>query len=181
MAFNINSFKKNAIDQGGFRPTMFEVNIAYVGEPIKFLCNATNVPALTMGVIEVPYFGRKIKIPGDRTFAEWTTTIFIEENFQTRDAIEQWNAVLNDPLSNVRFAASEADYKMNADVILYNKQGSPIRTYTLYDMWPQDVGTIELDWNTTDTLATYQVTWAFDWMMPGKAGGPGGILQSIFQ
>jgi len=33
--------------------------------------------------------------------------------------------------------------------------------------WPTDVGVINLDWNTTDTIATYEVTWAFDYMNEG--------------
>jgi phage tail-like protein len=151
---------------GGFRPTLFEIQVAEQSG-IAFLCNATQVPAMTMGVIEVPYMGRKIKMAGDRTYAEWTTTLFVNEDFEVRNYLEKWQASINDPVTNIR-DANWTDYKKNATVRLYNKKGKVLREYTLQGCWPTDVGTIDLDWNTTDTLATYQVTWAFDIMAQGN-------------
>lgn len=163
MAFSVTDFKSQAISAGGFRPTLFEAEVTYAGNQMNFLCQATQVPAMTMGVIEVPYFGRKIKIAGDRTYAEWTTTLMVEEDFGLRDALEQWQMDINEGDSNVRDLVGEG-YKQTADIKMYSKAGSVLRQYTLEGCWPQEVGTIELDWNTTDTIATYQVTWAFDYM-----------------
>ena len=169
MAFSVTDFKTNAIAAGGFRPTLFEVQVNKngVGAPFSYLCQATQVPAMTMGVIEVPYFGRKIKVAGDRTFAEWTTTVMIEEFFTQRAAFEEWSRLINDGPSNVRSQFNE-EYKTDLQILLYGKDGGVIQTYTLVGCWPSDVGTIELDWNTTDTIGTYTVTWAFDYMNPGS-------------
>ena len=167
MAINIGRFKSEAMSNGGFRPTLFEIQVTDVNESIGFLCNATQVPALTMGVIEVPYMGRKIKVAGDRTYAEWTTTLFIEENFDVRDYLENWQSLINGPADNVRDSVWN-EYKKEATIKLYNKKGEVLREYVLQGCWPTDVGTIDLDWNTTDTLATYQVTWAFDIMTQGN-------------
>ena len=41
----------------------------------QFFIKAAQLPASTIGFIEVPYKGRKVKRPGDRTFAEWTLTV----------------------------------------------------------------------------------------------------------
>ena len=56
----------------------------------------------------------------------------------------------------------------DATIKLYGKTGSKLREYTLVGCWPSDVGTIELDWNTTDTIGTYTVTWSFDYFNPGS-------------
>jgi hypothetical protein len=120
-----------------------------------------------MGIIEVPYFGRKVKVAGDRTFAEWTTTAMIEESFSQRASFEEWSRLMNDGPTNERSQANE-DYKTDVDVLLYGKNGSVIRSYTLVGCWPSDVGTIELDWGTTDTIGTYTVSWSFDYMQPGS-------------
>lgn len=171
MAFNVAAFKAAGLPTGGYRPTLFEVRITGhgLGQPLSFMCQAAQVPAMTMGVIEVPYFGRKIKIAGDRTFSEWTTTVMTEESFITRNALEEWSNALNDGPTNIRTEFNEM-YKEEAQVYLYSKAGVPIRVYTLTGIWPSDVGAIELDWGTNDTVATYSVTWSFDYMVPGRLG-----------
>jgi phage tail-like protein len=163
MAFSVTNFKSDALQGGGYRPTLFEVQLTYGGTNFRYLCQSTSVPAMTMGVIEVPYFGRKIKMAGDRTYAEWTTTVMVEEGFGARDWLEQWSMDINQGDTNVRNIVGE-DYKQDIQILLYNKQGGVIREYDLIGCWPSDVGTIELDWNNTDQMATYQVTWAFDYM-----------------
>jgi hypothetical protein len=167
MAFSIDSFKNSAIPAGGYRPALFDVQVTRLGQEMNFLCQSSQVPAMTMGVIEVPYFGRKIKVAGDRTYAEWTTLCMIEENFSLRNELELWQEKINGAETNSREEVFEA-YKTDATVQLYGKgSGAPIRTYNLTGCWPSDVGTIELDWNTTDTIGTYTVTWSFDSMLPG--------------
>lgn len=165
MAFNLNTFKAFALENGGYRPSLFEVQISYLGQDFSFLCQASQVPAMTMGVVEVPYFGRKIKVAGDRTYADWSTTVMIEEDFTSRAELENWNLKINEPIANIRDPEFIAEnYKQTANVILYSKNGVPVRTYTLEGCWPSEVGTVELDWNTTDTIGTYTVTWSFDYM-----------------
>jgi len=168
MAFSVENFKSSALSRGGYRPTLFEVQVSTLGEEFNLLCMSSQVPTFTTGIIEVPYFGRKIKIAGDRTFAEWTTTVMIEEDFSQRRVLEEWARKVNDGPSNIRSYGSPEDYKEDGTIRLYGKTGSTLQTYTLTGCWPADVGTIELDWNTTDTIGTYTVTWAFDYMQPGS-------------
>ena len=83
MAFNINEIRSQ-LALGGARPALFQVimnNPANSGGDAKipFMARAAQIPASTVGTIEVGYFGRKIKIAGDRTFAEWTVTITNDE------------------------------------------------------------------------------------------------------
>lgn len=163
MSFSVTSFKYNALQRGGFRPTLFEVEFSKAGQQFSYLCQATQVPAMQVGVIEVPYFGRKIKIAGDRTYAEWSTTVMIDEDFRTRDTIEKWSMDINQGDTNRRVLFNEA-YKEDVSIKLYGKAGNVIRKYNLIGAWPVDVGTVDLDWNTTDTIAIYTVSWAFDYM-----------------
>ena len=79
MAFNINEIKSQ-LALGGARPSLFQVTLtnpvnAAADLKFPFMCRAAQMPASTLGTIEVPYFGRKVKIAGDRTFAEWTVTL----------------------------------------------------------------------------------------------------------
>lgn len=166
MAFSVTSFKEDGLPLGGYRPSLFEVQCTYAGQQLNMLANASQVPAMTMGLIEVPYFGRKIKLAGDRTYAEWTTVLFMEEDPTVRDTLEQWQMDMNKADTNERALVNES-YKKDAEVFLYGKDGSIFRTYSLKGCWPSDVGTIELDWGNNDALATYSVTWQFDYMDKG--------------
>ena len=80
MAFNINEIKSQ-LALGGARPSLFQVTLtnpvnAAADLKFPFMCRAAQMPASTLGMIEVPYFGRKIKIAGDRTdtLEEFTVT-----------------------------------------------------------------------------------------------------------
>lgn len=167
MAFNLSTFKSGALPQGGFRPSLFEINVSRLGSGASLLGMSSQVPALTMGVIEAPYFGRKIKLAGDRIYAEWVTTLMVDEDFDVRSQLEDWNIAMNAAETNLRAEIANA-YKEDVQVKLYGKQGNIIRAYNLVGAWPSDVGTIELDWNTTDTIGTYTVTWQFDYMGTGS-------------
>ena len=81
------------------------------------MCRAAQMPASTLGTIEVPYFGRKVKIAGDRTFAEWTVTLIQDEDMIIRNSMEEWSNSINSHLGNLRsFAtASPTLFKISND------------------------------------------------------------------
>lgn len=169
MAFNVQEIRSQLVG-GGARPSLFQVtlqNPVNATGDIKssFMVQAAQIPASTMGIIEVPYFGRKVKIAGDRTFAEWTVTVINDEDFLIRNALEQWSNAINTHETNIRQlgSASPLLYKAQAQVTQFSKSGTAIREYTFQGMFPSEIGAIELDWNTTDTLETFQVTFQYDW------------------
>jgi len=72
--FNISTFKTRGLTLGGARPALFEVYLAIPdgvaadadsSDKFRFTCRAAQLPAATIGEIEIPYFGRKIKLAGD--------------------------------------------------------------------------------------------------------------------
>jgi hypothetical protein len=95
MAFNISDFR-GQLEFGGARPSLFEVQIfnpANTTGDLKtpFLVRAAQLPGSTVGTVPVSYFGRQIKLAGNRTFADWTVTIINDEDFLIRNALEEWN------------------------------------------------------------------------------------------
>ena len=181
MAFNINEIKSQ-LALGGARPSLFQVTLtnpvnAAADLKFPFMCRAAQMPASTLGMIEVPYFGRKIKIAGDRTFAEWTVTCINDEDMIIRNAMEEWSNNINSHLGNLRSfgSASPALYKANATVTHFGKTGLPLRSYTFNGIFPTEVSPIDLDWNTTDTLEEFTVTFQYDhWEVSGVTGNAGG-------
>jgi len=182
MAFSVNEIRSQ-LTFGGARNTLFQVqfqNPANSVADIKlpFMVRTAQIPSSDLGLIEVPYFGRKIKLAGDRTFADWTVTVINDEDFLIRNAMEQWSNQINSLRGNLRTfgASSPSLYKANAQVTQFSKTGIPIRIYTFNGIFPTAIAPIDLDWNAVDTIEEFSVTFQYDWWevsggVTGNAGG----------
>jgi hypothetical protein len=185
--FNINSFKANGLVYGGARPSLFQVVLtppAGIGvdtvsaDKFRFACRAAELPASTVASFDVPYFGRKIKLAGDRTFADWTVTIMNDEDFSVRAMFELWSNAINRMAANVRDPALNYElYKTDIGVIQYGKDGTVLRSYDLIGTFPTNISDIALNWDTTNQVEEFTVTFSYDYWLPvletsdKKAGG----------
>jgi hypothetical protein len=197
MAFNINEFKNLGLTSGGVRPSLFQVTVftpPNVGDAnamtkFQFTCRASEVPAATIESINVPYFGRQIKLAGDRTFADWSVTVMNDEDFLVRNMFEDWSNQINQLVGNVKELPENTYKNTDAFVTQYSKDGFPIRQYRFAGIFPTSVAAMGLDWDTTNTIQTFDVTFAYDYWVPVQFGGditstintgePGGFSSSF--
>ena len=176
MAFNINEMRSELV-YGGARQNLFQVKIenpanssAYLKTP--FMVTASQIPESQLGIIPVYYFGRQMKLAGDRQFGDWTVTILNDEDFLVRNAMEEWSNRINRLERNVRDIRR---YKGTAEVTQFDKGGNPIRTYEFQGIFPSVISPIELDWSTTDQIEQFQVTFQYDyWTIGQSATGTAG-------
>lgn len=122
-----------------------------------FLCKAAALPATTVGVIEVPYRGRVLKIAGDRTFEPWTVTILNDEGFNLRNALEGWANAIQMQSSNYQTAQNIAEYQSVATVHHTTRQNIHNRAYEFVGVWPSNISSIDLAWDSNDTAEEYTV------------------------
>jgi hypothetical protein len=170
MAFSITDIK-GALRQGGARPTLFSVEIFSpfqndLNEISSFMVQTAQLPGSSITPIEVPYFGRKIRVAGDRTFEPWTVTVLNDEDFRVRHALETWHHRINTLAGNINNTGSSAprNYKQQAKVHQYSKAGGePIRTYQFEGMFPTEISPIDVNWNDTDQIEVFQVTFVYDY------------------
>jgi|TARA_R110002074_G_scaffold180896_1_gene345243 hypothetical protein len=169
MTFNVNTFRSSFRD-GGARPNLFSVQlntpagILPVESGGAFEVKAAQLPSSTLPSVDVPYFGRQIRVAGNRTFDAWTVTVMNKENFSLRNAMENWMASINSHVTN-QGVQRLSSYKQDASVYHYGKtgDGAPISTYKFEGLFPTEVSTIELGWDTNDSIEEFTVTFAFDW------------------
>jgi hypothetical protein len=182
MAFNVNQFA-GALKFGGARSSLFEVQITNpingVGDAqVPFMARAAQIPSSTLGIIPVPYFGRQIKVAGNRTYPEWTATIMNDEDLTIRNAMEQWSHAINSAQGNLRTAGGSAPslYKSNAQVTQFGKTGDVLRVYNFVGIFPSEVSTIDLGWE-NEGIQEFSVTFSFDYweVIGGQTGDAGGI------
>jgi len=180
MAFNVNQFA-GALKGGGARNSLFQVLISNpvnsVGDiNVPFMCKSAQIPAATVSAIEVDYFGRKTKLAGNRTYAEWAPTIINDEDFSIRNALEEWNNSINTFAGNIRGNGSSAPsaYKSTAQIQQFGQTGDVIREYTFVGLFPTEVAAIDLSWD-ADTIEEFAVTFQYDyWTISGGSTGNAG-------
>jgi hypothetical protein len=170
MAFSITSF--NSALNGGIRPNQFSIEIPSLPTGISLpnfsiLCKAGAVPGMTIGVIEVPFRGRRVKYPGDRTFAEWTITVINQRDQGIRAGFEAWSNFTNalDFTTTAISSKTSDDYKTTVDIKQLKDDGSVIRTYKLKEAFVVDVGAIELSYDTTDAIEEFTVTFQYSYFV----------------
>ena len=171
MSFKISAFQE-ALSLQGARPNLFDMQLTLpTSGPtglsnlnFKQLCKTAQIPGSTIGVVEVQYFGRPVKMPGNRTFENLTTTIINDEDFVLRNAMEAWMAFLNQHEENTSGVIG-LNYTGTLTLQQYDKAGDAIddAKYTFEKAWPVNVAPIDLDWGTNDTIEEFTVEWAYDW------------------
>ena len=144
---------------GGVRPNLFECS---VNPPrgmlpgFEFHCKGTSMPASTIGNIDVPYKGRQLKVPGDRTFADWTVTVFNDNGMVIRGLFEDWMASIQKHERNI---GTNNAYG-SAYVRQRDRNGNVMYTYNITSMYPTEVAAIDLAWDSNDAVEEYAVTFA---------------------
>lgn len=178
MPFDINTFKTNGLSLGGARPSLFEVKIAlpdlefpdrnYLSK-FTFTCRASSIPASSIASFDVPYFGRKIKLAGDRTFADWNVTVMNDEDYGVRRIFEQWSSNINSHEKNKKRQPNNLYKGVNSEVIQYGKSGNIIANYIFVGLFPTEISAMDLDWDATNSIQTFNVTFAYDYYISPAA------------
>lgn len=172
--FNINTFREKL--NGGSKANLFRMDIDLNDAPIagvdlndfSVLCKSGAIPAFTLGVIEVPFRGRRIKIPGDRTYGDWTATFVNDGNQNIRKTFDNWlNSIVNVNGEEALRSDSEDTYRSTITVNQLKADGTIARIYKLYDAFPTDVSAIDLSYDTTDAIQEFTVTFQYHYLDVG--------------
>ena len=170
---------KSQLKGGGARPNLFEVNLG--GQILRdlewaddaqtdfhFLCKATSMPTQTIGSVDVPFRGRILKVAGDRTFEPWSVTIINDEAFNIRSVFEKWGDKINGLHDGVGLVEPQS-YMGNGTVAqLSRSQGGEtaktLQSYMVQDIWPSEIGSIDLSYESSDAIEEFTVTFQVQYM-----------------
>ena len=189
----ISQFKSRLLG-GGARPNLFEVELTglptsvalpWQAERFGFLCKAANMPAMTIANIDVPFRGRIFKVAGDRTIENWTITVINDEDFLFRNAFEEWTQQIANLDDNMG-STNPASYMVNAKVFQLGRGSTPssknnagdrnavLREYEFIDIFPTNVSSIDLSYDSSDTIEEFVVDFQVQSFAFVDAGGPNG-------
>ena len=174
----IDSFKSSVVSDFA-RPNLFQVDLSFPSEVIanatglsdlgKFTVRAANLPSSQMGIVEVPFRGRVLKIAGDRTFEPWTITIMNDSRFALRNAFEAWVEKIqaaNENITQTSGLGDESDatgyftdmfvHQLSRDASSTEKS-TILRSYKFTDVFPSNVSAIDLDFGSNDAVEEFTV------------------------
>lgn len=197
----LEDFKARLIG-GAARPNLFECEINFplfsttsvttggnntdntrsVSELSRFMIKTANLPASTVGVIDVPFRGRNLKIAGDRTFDVWTITVINDVDFTIRTAFEKWMNAINKHDDNTglinpaqyqrdalvkqfgRSSVSSANSDVTNPVITSPGDSIPVlKAYKFHGIFPTAVSAIDLSYDSADTIEEFTVDLQVQW------------------
>lgn len=174
MAFPAIQSFKNAMIDGGQRPSLFQMELttfptALLGTDriAPFFIKIAEIPPAIMNPIVVKYAGREVKYATQRQYQPITVTIINDEGFRIRRWLELWFDYMNDPELNTATFVSNltgvsapglrggASYAGTGEIIQYSKTGAKLRAYKLQDMFPSNIGSIQLSWDNEAAIGEY--------------------------
>ena len=187
----ISQFKSQLIG-GGARPNLFEVElttlpagIAWPADNFRYMCKAAQLPASVIANIDIPFRGRIFKVAGDRTIEPWSITVINDEDFRIRKAMEEWVDRIA-KLENNLGATDPSAYMVNAKVFQLGRGATPssstnagnanavLREYEFIDIFPTSVSSIDLSYDSSDTIEEFVVDFQVQSFAFVDAGGPNG-------
>ena len=160
--------------KGAVRPNLFSVSHNFPSGIIAadgletFMCKSAALPASTVGTVELPFRGRVIKVPGDRTFESWTGTFYMDDAFELRGAYEKWIELTNTVDANTA-SAGMGDVLEDIVVTQMDKfNGSAkafkdIRQYKLVKGFPVSVSQVSLAYDNNDSYEEFDVEFAYQY------------------
>lgn len=160
---------KSALLGGGARPNQFKVSLTFpaiannqlAGLAAPFLCKAASLPTIDIGVAPVYYHGRMVPLAGERTFQPWAVTIYNDNNFLLRNALEVWSNAMNNFVNNTG-STSPFAYKADMSVSQMDRNGVVVKTYKFVGAFPQTIGEIALDFGANDVVEEFPVTFVYE-------------------
>lgn len=156
----VDAFKGSFIDIA--RANRFRVVLSRLGATMEFMCKGTEVPAHTIEAMDVNYQGRIVKVPGDRTYADWSVTVYGENTMSIYNSCQDWLELINGAASNI--SLPPAAVKDSAMVQLLDRTGVPIKTIDMVGVFPTELGALSLDWSSNSTPLEFPITFAFDYI-----------------
>lgn len=125
---------------------------------IDIRAKGAQLPTSEIGIMEIPYKGRKVRIPAERSFTEWTVTVMETNDMRIRKALEKWISVMD----------AEDEIKRNTaalctiDVILLKGDNqTPSITYKLFGAFPSSLASVDLSFDEQTAPLEYSVTFQY--------------------
>jgi hypothetical protein len=146
---------------------------------LQFFCKAATLPSSILGEVNVPYLGRMAKYPGDRQFEDWTIDIINDQGMSLRNVFEYWNELFNSYAGNTTAFPNPRGAFGAATVAQLSRNYQVVKWYQFFDLWPENIASVQLGYDQNDTVSDFQVTFKYSYFVtsssPFQVNGASGV------
>lgn len=186
--FTLEQFISKIKEFSFSKPYSFSVEIAKnslsttFSETLSLYCKAATIPTHTNTITNIPHKGRMMKVPGERTYPEWTCTFISDEIHIIRKYFEQWSEDINSAAKAFRREYSIFEQGKFTKPITINQLGSDntiVAKYNLMYAWPTIISQMELNAESISNTQDLTITFAYQYYTIGDIDKP--EVEAVFR
>jgi hypothetical protein len=172
-ANNTNSIE-NFINgfHGGTRLNRFIVQSSCPAVNRPFHIRAAQIPGAVISSIGLNWFGRTIELPGERVYQPWVITVLDDagDGYELHSQFETWQHSIGNKNEFTHVQLANAFQKPSSinglgcqfDIRQYRTDSDEEeKDFILYNVWPLQIGAVELDQSKDNQLVQFSVTLAY--------------------
>jgi hypothetical protein len=164
----IENFYDAAISNDFARQNLFRVvslgGVRFTTQELLYV-TSTSLPGRAITNVEVPFMGLKFNVPGTANYPNsggWQITFRVPSNLSIRRKFEDWTrSVFDDSNSTGAYNIPSKDASNQVVLSLLDKNGNPLRTYTLFGVYPQAIADLTVNVTSAGEILEQQVTLAY--------------------
>lgn len=127
----------------------------------EFLAFASSIPEQGTGSIDMNFRGLTAHVAGDPVpFPDWTVSIYNSRAFDIRKTLIKWK---RDYWKEGEVSGNELMELSTADIYAITKNNVHLYETTLYNVWPKTIGSVELSFDTTNTVSKFDCVFSSDY------------------
>lgn len=169
MPFNINEFVQGA-STGFAREAHFEVqfNLPKIvpgdGRKLSFLCHAANIPGRRIEKVNVRRYGMGFSQPFaiGTAYDSLSLDFYCDGRAQNLKTIHKWADSIfsfsNDHFQQVEYSDN---YTTTLSLIQYDVTGKTIAQWSFYDVFPEVLPSVNLNWSTRNSIIIVPVVFGY--------------------
>lgn len=170
--YNLKQFRESVKSVARNQYFYVEINSPKTGHgglDITALARTTSLPAVTIGVIDVPFRGLNMRIADKPEFPEWTVTYLCTEDHALRTNHIRWMNQIYNTTQSRNYAHEE--YKVDtAKVYHLSANHKSVYGYKFFGLFPSAVGEMSLAQEGGEAMQ-FDVTYSYDYFVDGPADG----------
>lgn len=160
-SITLDSFKDSFDDI--LRPNrfLFAIDDEQWDEDFGYMCKSCSLPGRTINDININWCGMTYHVPGDPSFNTITVTFLNDNKYSLRKYFEDWLNLISNETTNEKLSHNEVKSKLQIDQL--KGDGTSICSYSLFYAHPTEISEIELDYDSSDAIETFTVTFSYSY------------------
>lgn len=170
--FGIQNFYDTASRKDFARQNLFRV-IQLGNTDIDDLLYMTSasVPSRAIANITTPYMGLQFNVPGDANYPgsdAWAVKFRMPTGWDIRNKLEAWSKfIFDDQNSTGAYEIPDGSSANKIIMALIDKVGNPVKYYTFFGAWLQNIGQVEMQITTQGEIVEQSATMAYQFWRDG--------------